>query len=212
MDRYDPENKIALIVDEWGNWFEVEPGTNPGFLYQQNSMRDAISAMLILHIFHKHAKRIKMANIAQMVNVLQAMILTEGDKMVLTPTYHIFRMMKGHMDGESVDIDYDCGTAGVDGIEVPKISMSASKKDGILTISMCNTSLSEDEEIEMCLSGDSYTDTNAELLTSQHMTDCNTFDAPETVKPTNLNISFENSTLKLTLPKMSAAVITLKNE
>ena len=146
-----------------------------------------------------------------MVNVLQAMILTEGDKMVLTPTYHIFRMMKGHMDGESVDIDYDCGTAGVDGIEIPKISMSASKKDGILTISMCNTSLSEDEDIEMQLSGGSYICTGAEVLTSQHMTDCNTFDAPETVKPIGLKIPFENGAFKFTLPKMSAAVITLKN-
>lgn len=212
MDRYDPERKIALIVDEWGNWFEVEPGTNPGFLYQQNSIRDAISAMLILHIFHKHAGRVRMANIAQMVNVLQAMILTEGEKMVLTPTYHIFRMMKGHMDGEMLDVDYNCGTAGADGIEVPKISVSASKKDGAVTISICNTSLTEDEELEISLSGGSYICESAEVLTAKSMTDCNTFDAPETVAPSALNASVSDGILKCTLPKMSASVITLKNE
>ncbi len=128
MDRYDPEKKIDLIVDEWGNWFDVEIGTNPGFLYQQNTMRDVISGMLILHVFHKHNDRVKMANIAQMVNVLQAMILTDGEKMVLTPTYHLFRMMKGHMDGERVDVDYDCEEQEINGLKFPKISISASKK------------------------------------------------------------------------------------
>lgn len=209
MDRYDPENKIALIVDEWGNWFDVEPGTNPGFLYQQNSMRDAISAMLTLHVFHKHARRIKMANIAQMVNVLQAMILTEGSSMVLTPTYHIFRMMKGHMDGESVDTFFNSKSIETDGISVPKISVSASIKNNELTISMCNVSLDDDEAIELQLD-DTFTDAHAELLTSENMTDCNTFDAPETVKPSELSVSLEGDKLTFTLPKMSAAVITLK--
>ena len=102
-------------------------------------MRDVISGMLILHVFHKHNDRVKMANIAQMVNVLQAIILTDGEKMVLTPTYHLFRMMKGHMDGERVDVDYDCEEQEINGLKFPKISISASKKNGEMTVSICNT-------------------------------------------------------------------------
>ncbi len=210
MDRYDPERKVDLIVDEWGNWFNVEAGTNPGFLYQQNTMRDVISGMLILHIFHNHNKRVKMANIAQMVNVLQSMILTEGEKMVLTPTYHLFRMMKGHMDGEKLDVDYNGGEIDVNGVKVPKISVSASEKNGAVTISMCNVSLDSDEDIEIALRDGDFTSAEAEILTSKNMTDCNTFDAPDTVKPEKLDVTLNGGTLTVKLPKMSAAVITLK--
>src|SRR5260370_31445927 len=96
MDRYDPEKRVAMVVDEWGTWFDVEPGTNPGFLYQQNTIRDALVAGLSLNIFNNHAHRVHMANIAQTVNVLQAMVLTEGEKMLLTPAYHAFKMHKAH--------------------------------------------------------------------------------------------------------------------
>lgn len=207
MDRYDPERKIGLIVDEWGNWFDVETGTNPGFLYQQNTMRDAVSGMLILHIFHNHNGRVKMANIAQMVNVLQAMVLTEGEKMVLTPTYHLFRMMKGHMDGEMIDVDYECSDAAEN---VPKISMSASEKNGELTVSVCNVSLDSEEDIEIELRDGNYTAASAEILASENMTDCNTFDAPETVKPSAMDVTLADGVLRVRMPKMSAAVITLK--
>lgn len=210
MDRYDPEKKLDLIVDEWGNWFNVELGTNPGFLYQQNTMRDVVSAVLILHIFHKHNRRVKMANIAQMVNVLQAMILTDGEKMVLTPTYHLFRMMKGHMDGEKIDVDYTPDEIDVNGIKVPKISISASQKDGVMTVSLCNVSLDSDENIELDLRDGGFTSASAEAITAASMTDCNTFDAPDTVKPAALKVSLTDGAISLKLPKMSAAVITLK--
>ena len=103
MDQYDPEKKVALIVDEWGTWFDNEPGTNPGFLYQQNTLRDAVSAGISLNIFNNHADRIHMTNIAQTINVLQAMVLTEGEKMILTPTYHIYDMYKVHQDAKLLD-------------------------------------------------------------------------------------------------------------
>ncbi len=207
MDRYDPERKIGLIVDEWGNWFDVETGTNPGFLYQQNTMRDAVSGMLILHIFHNHNGRVKMANIAQMVNVLQAMALTEGEKMILTPTYYLFLMMKGHMDGERLDVDYKCGEAAEN---VPKVSVSASEKNGEVTISVCNVSLDEDEDIEIELRDGNFTGASAQILTSGNMTDHNTFDAPETVKPSAMDVTLADGVLRARLPKMSASVITLK--
>ena len=209
MDQYDPEGKIALIVDEWGNWYNVMPGTNPGFLYQQNTLRDVVSGMLILHIFHENSDRVYMANIAQMVNVLQAMVLTEGEKMVLTPTYYLFKMMKGHMDGDKLDIDYDSKNYEVDGASIPKISMSASEKGGAVTISVCNTSTSEDEEIVIDVRDKNVSSAVAQILTGEINTH-NTFDEPEAIKPEELNVTLADGKVTFTLPAKSAAVITLK--
>lgn len=210
MDQYDPEKKVGLVVDEWGTWFDVLPGTNPGFLYQQNTIRDAVSAVLTLHIFHNHCDRVVMANIAQMVNVLQAMVLTEGEKMVLTPTYHLFRMMKGHMDGDKLDVDYQSEAYEVDGKAFPKISLSASQKEGKITVSMCNTSLTEQEELVVELRDSSCTSAAAELLAANQMQDCNTFDAPDTVAPRKIDVDFTGDVLKVSLPPMSVCVVTLR--
>ena len=152
MDKYDPEKKIGLICDEWGTWYDVEPGTNPGFLYQQSTMRDALVAGLSLNIFNKHCDRVKMANIAQLVNVLQAVILTEGPKMLRTPTYHVFHMYKYHQDADLVE-------SYIDGVEqigedekfkVPNLQESASvDKDGVVTITLNNLSIDKAEEVEI---------------------------------------------------------------
>ena len=211
MDKCDPEKKVALIVDEWGNWFNVMPGTNPGFLYQQATMRDAISAMLCFHSFHRHSDRIHMANIAQIVNVLQAMVLTEGEKMVLTPTYHIFKMMKGHMDGDLLDIDYTSDTIESEkGRDVPQISMSASEKDGKITLSVCNTSLDADKEIELEIRDREISKISGELLTADEMTAVNDFEDGERIKPVAADAQLSGNTVKIELPKMSAAVFTIE--
>jgi alpha-N-arabinofuranosidase len=210
MDRYDPEKKVKLIVDEWGNWFNVMPGTNPGFLYQQNTIRDAVSAVIILHIFHNHCDRIDMANIAQMINVLQAVILTEGEKMVLTPTYYMFKMLSPHQDGELLDVDFDAGEAGTDSIKLPKISVSATEKDGVITVSMCNISTDEAEEIELDLRDADIASADGELLTADDMTAHNDFDAPDNVKTQPLAVSVEGGKIKAVLPPMSVAVISVK--
>lgn len=145
MSRYDPQNKIGLIVDEWGCWYDVEPGTNPGFLYQQNTMRDAVVAACNLNIFNKHSDRVVMANIAQAVNVLQALILTDGKKMLKTPTYHVFDMFKTHQDGELV---YSfCENEKISKEDIPAVSQSVSVKDGVITVTMANCSLEEEYEI-----------------------------------------------------------------
>lgn len=209
MDYADPEGKVDLIVDEWGNWYDVMPGTNPGFLYQQNTMRDAVSGMIILHMFHEANRRVKMANIAQMINVLQAMILTEGEKMVLTPTYHLFNMMKGHQDGERVDISYDAKSYEADGEMVPKLSLSASEKDGTLTITAANTSLDEGEELEIRLDK-KYTSVEAQVLTADNMCDYNDFDEPDKVKPQPLPAELSGDRVKVTIPKMSVIAVTIK--
>lgn len=208
MDRYDPDNKIALIVDEWGNWFDVEPGTNPGFLYQQNTVRDAVSAMLVLHIFHNHSKRVQMANIAQTVNVLQAMVLTEGDKMLLTPTYHVFKMMKSHMDAELLDIDYDSKDYEYNGIKIPKISISASEKNGKITVSVCNTSVTEEEDMTLEIRDADFTSALGEVLTGE-MNGRNTFENPDAIAPKKLDVSADGKKISFKLPAKSAAVITL---
>ncbi len=138
MDRYDPEKRIGLIVDEWGTWFEVEPGTNPGFLYQQNTMRDAMVAAITLDIFNRCCDRVFMANIAQTVNVLQAIILTQGNQMVLTPTYHVFDLYQHHMDAKELGCDIEAEKCGTEQHSLPGVTASASEKDGIVTVTLSN--------------------------------------------------------------------------
>ena len=141
MDHYDPEKHVELIVDEWGTWFAVEPGTNPRFLYQQNSMRDALVAALTLNIFNQHCERVTMANIAQTINVLQALILTEegSDRIVLTPTYHIFEMYKVHQDATLLPLDLSCEEYAYGDYRMPSLSASASKDAaGRVHLSICN--------------------------------------------------------------------------
>ena len=140
MDRYDPEKRVGLIVDEWGSWHQVEPGTNPGFLYQQNTMRDALVAAIHLNIFNRHCDRVVMANIAQTVNVLQSVILTEGDRMALTPTYHVFDLYKEHQDAKSVDCFVETDEIGLENWRMPRLSASASEKDGSLLVTIANLS------------------------------------------------------------------------
>ena len=210
MDKCDPEKKIALIVDEWGNWFDVMPGTNPGFLYQQNTIRDAISAMMMLHTFHDHCDRVHMANIAQMVNVLQAMVLTEGDKMVLTPTYYVFKMMKPHMGAENVDVDLTTTSKEVKGKEIPNVSVSASRKDDALTISVCNTSASDSEEVELEIRDMDASSVTGEIMSADKMNAYNDFGEEERVHPVSLDARIENGVIRLTLPKLSVAVLSVK--
>lgn len=143
MDRYDPEKRVGLVVDEWGTWFDVEPDTNPAFLYQQNTMRDALVAAITLNIFNRHCDRVAMANLAQMVNVLQSVILTEGDRMVLTPTYHVFDLFKAHQDAREVDCYTEADNVGMDQWIMPQLSASASEKKGVVTVTAANLSVHE---------------------------------------------------------------------
>lgn len=183
MDKYDRNHQVGLIVDEWGTWYDVEPGTNPGFLYQQNTMRDALVAAINLNIFNKHCNRVKMANIAQLINVLQAVILTEGPKMVKTPTYHVFNMYKVHQDGELLDSYVETKEIGLEEQNmVPNLSESVSvDKDGVIHITLANLSATENYEIETLLGGVKVKSVAGEVLEGR-MQDHNTFEKPETVK------------------------------
>ncbi|MBP3953558.1 alpha-N-arabinofuranosidase [Bacillus sp. YZJH907-2] len=213
MDKYDPEKRIGMIVDEWGTWFDVEPGTNPGFLYQQNTIRDALVAGVHFHIFHDHSDRVQMANIAQTVNVLQAMILTEGEKMILTPTYHVFEMFKVHQDATKLDIDVKSNTYELDGEELPSVSASASRdKAGKVNISLCNLNHKEETEVKIQLRGlqDRIEKISGRLLTASETNAHNTFDQPENVKPEALeSFTVEGDELTVTLPAMAVAVVTI---
>lgn len=153
MDRFDPERKVGLIYDEWGTWYDVEPGTNPGFLYQQNTMRDAIVAAMTLNIFNQHCDRVVMANIAQTVNVLQSVILTDAERMVLTPTYHVFDLYKVHQDAELVDSFVKTEQVGAQENTLPQLSVSASLKDERLTLTIANASADQPAQTRISLSG-----------------------------------------------------------
>lgn len=198
MNRYDPEKNIALIVDEWGCWYDVEEGTNPGFLYQQNTMRDAVVAACNLNIFNGHCDRVKIANLAQAVNVLQSLILTEGEKMVLTPTYHVFDMFKSHQDGEAVYCFTEKHETGIEK-KVPMVSASASTKDGKLTLTLANCALDEEAEISCGISGMDISSAAAEILTAE-VHSLNDFDAPEAVKPAAFEVNVKDGKLYAVVP------------
>ncbi len=205
MDQYDPEKKIGMVIDEWGTWYDVEPGTNPGFLYQQNTMRDALVAGINLNLFHKNCDRVKMANIAQMVNVLQAVILTDGDRMVKTPTWHVFHLYKVHQDAELVESYVETKQVGVEeGVQIPDLSESASVgKDGKLYITLTNASLEEAGEVEAVLAETPVKSVQAQILTGA-MKAHNTFDAPDEVHTASFTqFVIKENKIEFTIPACS---------
>ena len=214
MDKYDPGKRVGMIIDEWGTWFDAEPGTNPGFLYQQNTIRDALVAGVSLNIFNNHCDRVQMANIAQTVNVLQAMILTDGAKMILTPTYHVFEMYKVHQDAKklAVDINVDSITSG--GATIPQVSVSASKnKDGKVHISLCNLDNHADATFTLNLRG--IVDpihVAGRILTSEQMEARNTFEEPTVVEPTAFTgFIVDGHNLRITLPSKSVTLLAIES-
>lgn len=212
MDKHDPEKTIGLIVDEWGAWYDVEPGTNPGFLYQQNTMRDGVVAAINLNIFNNHSERVKMANIAQLVNVLQAMILTDKEKMILTPTYHVFEMFTPHHDATLLPSEIQGEDYTFGGQKLPGVTVSASRdQSGTIHVSLCNLDPNRPAGINAELRGASLKTISGRVLTSAGMTAHNTFDKPDALKPT----SFEGARLArngftATLPPMAVVVLELK--
>lgn len=213
MDRFDPLKKIGMSVDEWGTWFTCEPGTNPGFLYQQNTVRDALVAGITLNIFNKHCDRVKMACIAQTVNVLQAMLLTEGEKMIKTPTYYVFHMYRHHQGADLISSEL----TGVEDIGmgewyVPQVTESVSEKDGIITITLNNLSATDALHMDVQFTGDrDYEVVEANIVTHQDMHAYNTFEEPENVKEETFeDYKLEGSRMKLTLPACSVAEIRVK--
>jgi alpha-N-arabinofuranosidase len=213
MDQYDPERRVELIVDEWGTWFAAEPGTNPRFLYQQNSMRDALVAALTLNIFNQHCERVTMANIAQTINVLQALILTEAgsDRMILTPTYHIFEMYKVHQDATLLPLDLSCEAYAYGALSMPSLSASASKDAaGRVHVSLCNLNPNESADVTCELRGMALSAASGRVLTADRMQAHNTFDAPEQVHPTEFRgTTILDNRVVFSLPPMSATVLEL---
>lgn len=209
MDRLNPSKDIDLIVDEWGCWYDVEPGTNPGFLYQQNTMRDAIVAACNLNIFNSHSDRVAMANIAQAVNVLQALILTDGKQMLKTPTYHVFDLYKTHQDGELVESFCENDTAGKGNDTIPAISQSVSVKDSELTITIANCSIDEEYEIECNISGFESSAVSARILNAD-VRAYNDFESTENVVPKEYNVKIDGTKLIVKLPKCSVVSVIVK--
>ena len=198
MNRYDPEKKIGLVIGEWGCWHKVEEGTNPGFLYQQNTMRDAIVAAIELNVFNRHSDRVVMANLAQAVNVLQSIILTEGDKMIKTPTYHVFDLFKTHQNNEAVYC-YTQNENMSEGKNAPMISVSASVNEKSMTVTVANCSLTEEAAVECSIFGFKASSVSCRILTNEAHS-YNDFDCPDRVSITEHTAVIKDNVLKLNIP------------
>lgn len=212
MDKYDPAKKVALVVDEWGGWYDVEPGTNPGFLFQQNTIRDAMIAGVTLNIFNNHCDRVRMANLAQTVNVLQAVILTNKEKMILTPTYHVLEMYNVHQDATMLPLSLTTNDYTLGNNKLPAVSASASRdKDGITHISLVNIDPKKVQEINIDIRGAKYSVVSGRILTSKNIQDYNSFDNPDKIKPVSFNgAKLNGNYLNVQLPPSSVLVLTLK--
>jgi alpha-N-arabinofuranosidase len=210
MDKYDPQKKIALVVDEWGAWYAPLPGSKEGFLVQQNSLRDAVLASLNLNIFARHADRVRMANIAQMVNVLQAMILTDQEKMVLTPTYHVFRMYLPFQDATFVPVAFDAGTYTQGDLTLPRVDAIAARDTaGRLWLAVTNLDPQRPVEIEAALAGAAPRAAAGETLTAAAVDSVNTFEAPAAVAPKPVTAKVSGRTVTLTLAPKSVTVVAI---
>ncbi|MEG2349152.1 MAG: alpha-L-arabinofuranosidase C-terminal domain-containing protein [Hungatella sp.] len=214
MDQYDPEKKIGMVIDEWGTWYDVEPGTNPGFLYQQNSMRDALVAGINLNLFHKNCDRVKMANIAQMVNVLQSVILTEGDQMILTPTYYVFHMYRNHQDGELLDSHIDTSLVGLEEeYLVPNLTESVSMDcNRRIHITLTNLSLKDVIPVESLFAETKIKNVKGTILAGK-MDTCNTFDRPNEVCEQEFSgCTFQDNRINFAIPPCSVLQLEVETE
>ncbi|MBW8745383.1 MAG: alpha-N-arabinofuranosidase [Sphingomonas sp.] len=212
MDKYDPAKRVWLVVDEWGSWYDPAPGSNPGFLVQQNSLRDALLAAETLNIFVKHADRVKMTAIAQMVNVLQAMILTDGAKMVKTPTYYVFQLYKPFQDATQLPIDIKSSWYNKDEWTIPAVSAAAVRgKDGKVHIALANMDPTQPATVSTKLAGLSASSVSGHILTAGATDAINTFDKPDTVVPQAFTgASLKGDALDVTLPPKSVVVLDLQ--
>jgi alpha-N-arabinofuranosidase len=210
MDKYDPQKKVALVVDEWGAWYAPLPGSNPGFLVQQNSLRDAILAALNLNIFARHADRVRMANIAQMINVLQAMILTDKEKMVLTPTYYAYKMYAPFQDATFVPVTFNAGVYTQGEITLPRVDAIAAKDSaGRVWVEITNVDPNQPVEIEVSLAGITPKSAAGETLTAPKVDSVNSFEAPNTVVPKPISAKVQGGKLALKLEPKSVTVIAV---
>jgi len=210
MDKYDPEKKVALVVDEWGGWYAPLPGSNPGFLVQQNSLRDAVLAALNINIFARHADRVRMANIAQMINVLQAMILTDKEKFVLTPTYYVYKMYVPFQDATFIPVSFDAGAYTHDNVTLPRLDAIAGKdKSGKLWLEITNVDPNQPLDVEINLPGVNLKSAAGQTLTAAKVDSVNSFDAPNTVTPKPVSAKVQNGKLSVTLPAKSITVLSV---
>ncbi len=206
MDRFDPEKRIGLIVDEWGTWHQVEAGTNPGFLYQQNAMRDALVAAIHLNLFNRHCDRVAMANLAQTVNVLQSVVLTEGERMLLTPTWHVFDLFKAHQDARAVDCFVETDAVGEGEWHIDRLTASASEKDGVLTVTVANCSM--DSAADLVLRAPHTGKVSGRILAGAPDAH-NTFDASPVASAPFTDFVADPHGISLSLPPCSVLALTL---
>ncbi len=212
LDQNDPEKKFGFYVDEWGTWYNPAPGSNPGFLVQQNSLRDALVAALNFNIFHHHAERVQMTNIAQMVNVLQAMIMTDGEKMALTPTYHVYGMYSVFQDATSLPVSLKgAGTYSFGDLSVPALSASAARgKDGKIHLAVVNLDPHHAQSVQVDIKGSQLSQASGQLLTAARMDAHNTFAQPANVKPSHYESKASKDGMTLKIPAKSVLVVTLE--
>ncbi len=211
MDVHDPDDRMGLMVAEWGTWYDPTPGTNAAFLQQENTLRDALVAAVNFNIFHRHAARVHMANIAQMVNVLQAMILTDGPRMVLTPTYHAFAMYRPFHGATALPVTVETPDYVVGATRQPAVDVTVARAaDGTLHVSLVNLDPDETATVRLLPQGVRPGAISGQVLTARTMDARNSYDAPARVAPAPFrDARWRGGRLEVTLPPKSVVVLAL---
>jgi alpha-L-arabinofuranosidase len=209
MDRFDPAKKIAIIIDEWG--IVVGDENSASYFYQQNSLRDALAAASTLNIFNNHCDRVRMANLAQIANVLQSLVLTSGDSLVLTPTCWVFDLYKVHQDARSLVVKFNSPDYSYNGSKIPAVNVSASRDSvGVVHISLVNLDPAKTITVRTTVESLISKSVTGRILTSERFTDINTFGRPEKVKPAVFSgAKKQGGELVVTLPPKSVVVLEL---
>ncbi len=212
MDKYDPQRRVGLVVDEWGGWYDVEPGTNPGFLFQQNTMRDAMIAGVTLNIFNNHCQRVRGGALAQAVNVLQSLALTKDDKLVLTPTYYVFDLYQVHQDAVMLPVNVESTKYTLNSETLPAVSVSASRaKDGSANISLVNIDADHEQKVTVDVRGMKVSSVTGKILVSSKVQDCNTFENPNKVKEAEFKgVKIEGGGITVEMPKCAVVVLNVR--
>jgi alpha-N-arabinofuranosidase len=212
MDKHDPANKLGLMVAEWGTWYDPTPGTNSAFLQQENTLRDALVAATNFHIFHRHAGRVHMANIAQMVNVLQAMILTDGPRLVLTPTYHAFALYQPFQGAQALPVTLTAPDYAAGGNRLPALDVTAARDaSGAVQIGIVNVHPTESAEVDLQLSGAAGRRIEGQVLTAARMDSRNSLAGRAEVIPAPFQgAKWAGGKLRVTMPAKAVVRLTIR--
>jgi alpha-N-arabinofuranosidase len=211
MDRYDPGKKVALVMDEWGVWHSGASHMPEDCPHSPGTIRDAIVAAMMLNMFNNHCERLRVANIAMLVNALHPLYITHEDRLLRTPTSHVYEMFTVHHEATMLPLITTADRGLPYDYTMPGFNASASRDDaGRIHLTLCNVTVDSDREISCRLASGNINSARGRILTSDAIDGHNTFREPDRVAPAPFEgASIDNGIVKIALPARSVVLLEL---